>query len=60
MRFTPKQLSDCKRKKGYDKKGVLTLRNYWYKKQHAKFKIYECRICKLWHITKGELRAQIR
>ena len=41
----------CKSKKRYDKKGALTLRNLFYKREHKELKIYPCPFCSYWHLT---------
>lgn len=52
-------------KQGYDKKGAQTFANLTFKLHHIKSNIYECKVCKRWHLTtitknkKGTFRHNI-
>lgn len=41
----------CKGKICYDKKGAVTSKNLRFKKEHVVLRIYNCPICKMWHLT---------
>lgn len=51
MKQFRKRLQTCKEKKQYDKKGALTLRNWWWHKERKVLKVYPCPFGNHWHLT---------
>lgn len=45
------QKFNCQNKNRYDKKGAISARNLFWRKQHKELRIYHCPICNHWHLT---------
>lgn len=44
----------------YDKRGAETVRNKRWKDDHVKLRVYYCRDCNGWHVTKAEFDGLLR
>ena len=48
-------MNECsKGKKKFDKKSAISLKNLTMKLHHIKMTIYECEICKSWHLSNND------